>query len=208
MTGSTAALQVVPVAVGERPHAVADLDTMEVLARAQAGDSEAFGELYDRYVDIVSRYVGARVGSRALAEDLTSETFLRALRRIDSFTWQGRDLGSWLVTIARNLVADHYSSSRVRREVVTGDVVEVGAGQRVDGPEDSVVSRLDARALRAAVERLAPEQRECVRLRFLSEMSVRETAEAMNRNDGAVRALQYRALRSLAALLPQELLAS
>src|SRR6185312_1266836 len=59
------------------------------------GDPEAFGALYDRYVDLVYRYVYYRVGTRALAEDLTSETFLRALRRITSFTWQGRDIGAW-----------------------------------------------------------------------------------------------------------------
>lgn len=76
-----------------------------LVERAQAGEAEAFGLIYDRYVDTVFRFVYFRVGNRQLAEDLTSDTFLRALKRIGSFTWQGRDLGAWLVTIARNLVA-------------------------------------------------------------------------------------------------------
>ena len=71
---------------------------------AQQGDGEAFGQIYDRYVDAVYRYLYYRVGSAPLAEDLTSETFVRALRRIDSFHWQGKDIGAWFVTIARNLV--------------------------------------------------------------------------------------------------------
>jgi RNA polymerase sigma-70 factor (ECF subfamily) len=95
-----------------------------LVERAQAGEAEAFGLLYDRYFDTVFRFVYFRVGNRQLAEDLTSDTFLRALKRIGSFTWQGRDLGAWLVTIARNLVADHFKSGRYRLEITTGDVLD------------------------------------------------------------------------------------
>lgn len=83
------------------------LATWEVVAAAQGGDADAFGLLYDRYVDMVFRYVLFRVNDRCLAEDLTSETFLRALRRITSITYQGKDVGAWFVTIARNIVLDH-----------------------------------------------------------------------------------------------------
>src|SRR5262249_58120274 len=85
-----------------------------LVERAQQGDTEAFGLIYDRYVDTVFRFIYFRVGSRPLAEDLTSDTFLRALKRISSFAWQGRDLGAWLVTIARNLVADPFKAGRYR----------------------------------------------------------------------------------------------
>src|SRR4029450_9068296 len=74
-------------------------------------------------------------GNRQLAEDLTADTFLRALKRIGSFTWQGRDPGAWLVTIARNLVADHFKSGRYRLEVTTGDVLDADREDR--GPEGS-----------------------------------------------------------------------
>ncbi|MGW4874337.1 sigma factor, partial [Streptomyces chartreusis] len=82
----------------------ADAEIGELVERAQAGEADAFGRLYDQYSDTVYRYIYYRVGGKATAEDLTSETFLRALRRIGTFTWQGRDFGAWLVTIARNLV--------------------------------------------------------------------------------------------------------
>ncbi|BEL05573.1 hypothetical protein Q0Z83_037640 [Actinoplanes sichuanensis] len=156
-----------------------------LVERAQAGEAQAFGLIYDRYVDTVFRFVYFRVGDRRLAEDLTSDTFLRALQRIGSFTWQGRDLGAWLVTIARNLVADHVESGRHRLETTTGDVRE---------PHDV--------ALLTAVRQLDPQQQECIVLRFLQGFSVAETAQAMGTNEGAVKALQYRAVHALNRLLP------
>lgn len=127
---------------------------MDLVERAQAGEAEAFGLLYDQYSDTVYRYIYYRVGGRATAEDLTSETFLRALRRIGTFTWQGRDFGAWLVTIARNLVADHFKSSRFRLEVTTGEMLDANEVER--SPEDSVLESLSNAALLDAVRRLQP----------------------------------------------------
>jgi RNA polymerase sigma-70 factor (ECF subfamily) len=174
-----------------------------IVARAQAGDAEAFGELYDRYVDVVFRYVYYRVGNKPQTEDFVSETFLRALRRIGSFTWQGKDFAAWLITIARNLIADHYKSGRYRLEVTTADMLDA---DRVEaGPEDLVLDALTNATLVAAVRKLAGEQQECIVLRFLQGMSVSETALAMGKTDGAIKALQYRAVRSLSRLLPPEM---
>lgn len=188
---------------GQRDPATAGVtdDVLGLVRRAQGGDAEAFGELYDRYVDLVYRYIYYRVGTRALAEDLTSETFLRALRRIGSFTWQGRDIGAWFVTIARNLVADHYKSGRFRLEVQVADMLDADRSQ--DGPEGEVLDAITNRTLLEAVTRLNPEQQECIVLRFLQGLSVAETALAMGKNEGAIKALQYRAVRSLGRLLPE-----
>ena len=172
-----------------------------LLTLAQQGDGEAFGQIYDAYVGQVYRYLYYRVGSQPLAEDLTSETFLRALRRIDSFTWQGRDICAWFITIARNLVTDHYKSSRFRLEVSTADMLD--ADRADDGIEQEVLNNLDNQALLAAVRQLKPEQQECVALRFLQGLSVAETAAVMGRSDGAIKQLQLRAVRALAKLLPE-----
>ena len=175
---------------------------MDLVIRAQNGEADAFGCLYDQYSDTVYRYIYYRVGGRATAEDLTSETFLRALRRIGTFTWQGRDFGAWLVTIARNLVADHFKSSRFRLEVTTGEMLDANEVER--SPEDSVLEMLSNDSLLQAVRRLNPQQRECVTLRFLQGLSVAETARAMGKNEGAIKTLQYRAVRTLARLLPDD----
>jgi RNA polymerase sigma-70 factor (ECF subfamily) len=174
-----------------------------LVSRAQEGDAEAFGELYDRYVTMVHRYVYHRVGDRALAEDVTSETFVRALRRIDSLSFQGRDVGAWLVTIARNLVLDHVKSSRYRLEVATADMRD--ADRATAGPEDAVVQRLANEQLLACVRKLNAEQQECIALRFLQGLSVSETAAVMGKREGAIKALQHRAVRRLATLLPEGL---
>lgn len=180
------------------------IEVWTLVERAQAGEAEAFGLIYDRYVDTVFRFVYFRVGNRQLAEDLTSDTFLRALRRIGSFTWQGRDLGAWLVTIARNLVADHFKSGRYRLEVTTGDVLDADREDRgpEGSPEAAVVEHITNVALLTAVKQLNPEQQECIVLRFLQGFSVAETARTMGKNEGAIKALQYRAVRALARLLP------
>jgi RNA polymerase sigma-70 factor (ECF subfamily) len=168
---------------------------------AQQGDAEAFGLVYDRYVDQIYRYLYYRVGSHALAEDLTSETFLRALRRIDSFTYTGKDIGAWFTTIARNLVTDHVKSSRFKLEVSTADMLDADRGD--DGIETQVIEKLRDAALLDAVRRLKPEQQECIVLRFLQGLSVAETSGVMGRSEGAVKQLQLRAVRTLAKLLPE-----
>ncbi|MEW2359740.1 ECF subfamily RNA polymerase sigma factor, BldN family [Spirillospora sp. NPDC029432] len=174
----------------------------DLALRARAGDAEAFGLLYDHYVDLVYRYVYFRVGSHPLAEDLTSETFLRALRRMPSYNWQGKDFGAWLVTIARNLVADHFKSARYRLEVCTAELLEPARTQ--EGPEETVLTAMTNRTLLEAVRRLGSDQQECVVLRFLHGLSVAETALIMGRKSGAIKALQYRAVRSLARMLPDD----
>jgi RNA polymerase sigma-70 factor (ECF subfamily) len=179
-------------------------DIRTLVLHAKNGCTDSFGTLYDRYVDLVYRYIYFRVGSHPLAEDLTSETFLRALRRIGDFTWQGRDFGAWLVTIARNLVADHFKSGRYRLEIPTGEVIDVP----LDGshiPENAVVTALINDRVLRAVRDLNPDQQECVVLRFLHGLSLAETALIMGKKSGAIKALQFRAIRSLARALKHDL---
>lgn len=181
-------------AESQRLHALVDL--------AKAGDAGAFGELYDHYVTTIFRFVYYRVGSRHLAEDITADTFVRAMRAIDRFNWQGRDFGAWLTTIARNLVADHFKSSRARLETLI-DVIPDGA--TADGTESQVIGRLTSQALYEAISRLSVEQRDCLLMRFTQGMSIAQTALALGRSEGAVKQLQLRAVRALAKHLPAEL---
>jgi RNA polymerase sigma-70 factor (ECF subfamily) len=179
------------------------VETWRLVRLAQEGDGEAFGQLYDRYVDTVFRFVYFRVNDRALAEDFTSETFLRALRRIGTITYQGRDIGAWFITIARNIVLDHLKSARHRLELTTADTVE--GKEHAESTESAVLDLLQSERLMAAVRQLGDEQRECVLLRFVHGLSVSETAQVMGKNDGAIKALQHRAVRKLADLVGNEL---
>lgn len=175
----------------------------DLVRATQAGDQEAFGQLYDRYHEMVFRYILFRTSDRQLAEDLTAETFLRALRRIASVSYQGRDIGAWFVTIARNLVLDHVKSSRYRLEQTTSEIADLSPS--TSGPEQQVLDGATHEELLRCVAKLNADQKECIALRFLQGLSVAETARLMGRNEGAVKALQHRAVRRLAQLLPEGL---
>ena len=170
---------------------------------ARGGDSEAFGQLYDHYQPSVFRFLYYRVGSVQLAEDLTSDTFFRALRAMSSFRWQGKDFGAWLMTIARNLTMDHYKAGRTRLEQTTEDMNTLDTS--TEGPESSVLASLTHEALLTALTELPTEQRECLVMRFLQGLSIAETAEVLGRSSGAVKQLQLRGVRNLAKALPEDL---
>ncbi len=183
----------------------AGLDRVAALVElAQRGDGEAFGQLYELYVDTVYRYVYARVGSRQTAEDLTSETFIRGLRRIDSFSWQGRDIAAWFITIARNLITDNAKSARFRLEVTTADMFD--ADTSVEAPDTEVLERMRDTRLVEAVRVLKPQQAECLVLRFFQGLSLAETAEVLGTSEGAVKQLQLRAVRALRREIGDEVL--
>ena len=199
----------VPEDAREDLDALADESTADgwaLVRAAQNGDTEAFGRLFDRYHDVVFRFVLFRLGDRPAAEDLTQETFVRAYRRITSVSYQGRDIGAWFVTIARNLVLDHVKSSRYRLETATPEIADVTPGtNHRPGPENEVIAGATHAELLRCVARLGDDQQECIALRVLQGLSVAETAEVMGRNEGAVKALQHRAVRRLAQLLPEGL---
>jgi RNA polymerase sigma-70 factor (ECF subfamily) len=167
---------------------------------ARGGDSEAFGQLYDHYQPSVYRFVYYRTRSQVLAEDLTSETFLRALRNMGGFRWQGKDFGAWLMTIARNLCTDHFKAGRTRLELTTEDM---GAhDDATEGPESEVLAGLTNEVLLDGLRRLSDEQRDCLIMRFLQGLSIAETAQILGRSEGAIKQLQLRGVRNLAKLMP------
>jgi RNA polymerase sigma-70 factor, ECF subfamily len=167
---------------------------------ARNGDSEAFGLLYDHYHSSVHRFLYYRTRSQQLAEDLTSETFFRALRSMAGFRWQGKDFGAWLMTIARNLATDHFKAGRTRLELTTEDMSL--HDDATEGPEQSVLAGLTNEILLAALSELPDEQRDCLVMRFLQGMSIAETAAVLGRSDGAVKQLQLRGVRNLAKRMP------
>lgn len=169
---------------------------------ARGGDKDAFGLLYDHYHGAVYRFLFYRTRSVTVAEDLTSETFFRALRRMGDFKWQGRDFGAWLTTIARNLATDHFKAGRTRLEQTTEDMSLHDDGHH-DGPESAVLTSITNEILMDALEKIPAEQQDCLVLRFLQGKSIAETAAALGRSEGAIKQLQLRGVRNLAKLMPE-----
>jgi RNA polymerase sigma-70 factor (ECF subfamily) len=181
----------------------ADRDRLIALVElARNGDAEAFGMLFDHYHVSVHRFLFHRTRSTTLAEDLTSETFFRALRSMSNFRWQGKDFGAWLMTIARNLCTDHFKAGRTRLEMTTEDM-GLHDDSTTEGPEDAVLTSLTNEVLLEALTELPAEQRDCLVMRFLQGMSISETAAVLGRSDGAVKQLQLRGVRNLAKLMPE-----
>jgi RNA polymerase sigma-70 factor (ECF subfamily) len=160
---------------------------------ARAGDAAAFGSLFDRYHRPVYRFIASRVGRPADAEDLTQLVFVKALEALPRFEARGVPFGGWLFRLARNVVIDHV---RTRHEHVGLDELAERPGME-PGPEARAVARSEFDAVAAALAALTDEQREAVALRFFGGLSARETAEAMGKQEGTVRGLQFRAIAAI-----------
>lgn len=170
----------------------------ELVRRAVGGDVDAFAELFRISLPIVYRNLYGRCGDSALAEDLASDTFLRAMRAIGGFEGGSRDFLAWVLRIARNRFFDHVKSGRVRWELVV-DEAPITVSDL--DPERDAVARVEGEALRKALAQLTPDQQEVVYLRFLQGLPIADVAEIVGRNEGAVKALQFRAIRSLGRVL-------
>lgn len=176
-----------------------DPDLADVLA-AQA-DRAAFGALYRRYLDRVYGYAFYLLGDHHDAEDVTERTFLAALAALDGYRDTGATFRSWLFRIAHNQLANALRGRKRRATLPLDDVPEP-----VDGvdPAQRLAADDEARRLRSALSTLAEDRRQVVVLRFVDGLSAREIGEVLGRSEGAVRVLQHRALRELAARLTAE----
>jgi RNA polymerase sigma-70 factor, ECF subfamily len=164
------------------------------LVEAAQQDRACFGEVYERYFELVYGYVARRVRDRAATEDLTSEVFRKALANIDRFKWTGAPFGAWLLRIASNVIAD-----RAKRQAKDG--VRVDEPRDPPSPTQSQQFQLEDAERHAwvirQVDELPDDQRRVVRLRFAEEKTISEIAAELGRSEGAVKQLQFRALQNL-----------
>ncbi|MFD8425236.1 RNA polymerase sigma factor [Streptomyces sp. NPDC059466] len=171
-----------------------------LITRARHGDPDAFGELYRLHHDVIAAFIRQRVRSNTtLAEDLTSDVFVKAWNKIATFRWTGTPIRAWLCAIARNVVADHFRVASTRHLILVEQIALVGDIWTipVNTAEDTVLNTLDIADLYDVLSDMTPRQQAVIRLRFLGEMSILETARTMGTTTGAVKTLQWRALNSL-----------
>ncbi len=172
----------------------------ELAQRASQRDPDAFAALYNAYVERIYKYVYYKVGDPNEAEDLCEQVFLKAWEAIGRYTWYGYPFSSWLYRLAHNLVVDHY---RTRREILPLNDTLLIREEPID-PEVALARSLTSGELRQAILRLTTEQRQVICLKFIEGYSNSEIATMMDKKEGAIRALQYRALRSLQTILEAE----
>jgi RNA polymerase sigma-70 factor, ECF subfamily len=164
----------------------AEIDERALIEAAQR-DPRCFAELYENNFDRVYAFVASRVFDRTEAEDLTAEVFHHALAKLSQFEWQGAPFIAWLLRIASNAIADRWRRNARQPEVADDELDDPGA-------EDAIEQRV---ILAQLLENLPVDQKLVIERRFLEQRSIREIALELNRSEGAIKQLQFRALESL-----------
>lgn len=177
------------------------MSPQELVTAAQAGNHDAFAQLWKLYRTDIQAFVYRRIRDRHTAEDITSETFLRAWRGLPTFTWQGKGFRGWLITIAAHLVADHYNGAHERNsrpfDLRDDDEWQIPTRDRRTQPEHVVDQVAVAAALDAAIRTLTDTQREALAWRFGAGLRIAETAAVMGRGQRAVQSAQHKAVVAL-----------
>ena len=164
-----------------------------IVKRAIKGEASAFGLLYDHYQPRIYRFVVIKVGRLEEAEDLTHQVFLSAWQNIRRYEDLGHPFGSWLYHIARNQVIDHYRTKRVQVVLQEAEPFLPSA----DDSEAGAEMKLELERVRRAVHKLKPVYQDVIAMRFVEELSIKETAAALRRSEGAIKLLQHRAMNEL-----------
>ena len=157
------------------------------LIEAAQRDPSCFADLYETNFERVYAYIAGRVRDRDAAQDLTAEVFQHALANIGSFEWRGVPFVAWLIRIASNAIADRWQRTSKEPPLPEDPLEEQGADDQIE--RRAVLSRL--------VDALPPDQRHVVLRRFVEQRSIREIAQELQRSEGAIKQLQFRALQTL-----------
>jgi len=170
------------------------IDEKALIERAKE-DKEAFGQLYEIYVDRIYNYVYYRTGNAADAEDLTAKIFVRAMKHIPRYQDKGVPFSAWLYRIAHNLVANWHRDHSRRQIIALDDITHWHVGD--ESPEFATQLMEDKALLLAAIRRLPSDRQELLILKFVERLSNAEIGDIMGRSEGAIKSLYHRTLLSL-----------
>lgn len=165
------------------------------------GDQQAFGQIYDAHMDELFRFIYARVEDRQTAEDITSDVFLKAWEKLDSYEIRGAPFRAWLYRIARNAVIDHY---RTRKQEAPLEAVINTTDEDSMPVAQKVSLSLESETVLTAMHEITDDQRNVLILKFVQNLTTKEVAKILGKRQGAIRALQMRGLQSLAKVLEED----
>lgn len=173
----------------------------QLVRAAQRGDERAFGELYDAYVDRIYRYFVYRIHDSEIARDLTSEVFMRMVKDLRTFEFQGTTVLAWLYRIAHARIVDYYARATRERKRVSLDEAELQTQTSDQSLDSNLVARFRQQQIQQALAMLTESQQQVIVLRFIEGYDLQETAAITGKTVGAVKLLQYRAIQTLAQVL-------
>jgi RNA polymerase sigma-70 factor (ECF subfamily) len=172
----------------------------DIVQRARSGEQEALAELYDLYFPRIYRYILARTGNPAEAEDVTEEVFVRVLGAISGFQWRQAPFAAWVFRIARNQLVSYTRKNGARRQ---DSPLSTSVADPVPDPLVRVEDRLFFEQILGIARALPQAQREVLWLRFAVGLSVSDTARALGKRETNVKVLQHKAIARLQKLLAQ-----
>ncbi len=170
----------------------------KIVQEAIQGEASAFGLLYDHYQPMIYRFVILKVGQREEAEDLTHQVFLSAWQNIKNYRNQGFPFSSWLYRIARNQVIDHYRTAKEKIDIEQVDPIFLAVPASM---QMGIEQNLEIEKVFKSIKELKPEYQDIIIFRFVEELSLKEVAVLLNKTEGAIKLLQYRAIKKLKELL-------
>jgi RNA polymerase sigma-70 factor (ECF subfamily) len=167
----------------------------------QGGDRSALEELYLIHFDRIYSYLHVSVGNRHDAEDLTTQTFLKMLEKIDTFRWRSAPFSAWLFRIAHNLAMDHFRAAR--RWQPEEEVPEPEVDTSSNSAEAGAFESIGRKSMLELIDDLSTDQQQVLTLKFVFNFSNGEAATILGKSEGAVKSLQHRALATLHKKLAQ-----
>lgn len=172
-----------------------------LVQKAQRGDREAFGTLYDLYISKIYRFVYLKVSDKTEAEDITQQVFIRAWENINSFVFQGFPFSSWLYRIAHNAIVDSY---RTKKNTVAIELVSESEIAYITEHTKALDTKQEMLRVMRALKKLKSDEQSILVMRFIDELSNKEVASALGKTEGSVRVIQHRALKQLKKYLGDE----
>ena len=160
------------------------------------GTREIFAELYEEFLPRVFRYIRYRVNSEQVTEDLTSIVFEKALTNFERYSKEKASFSTWIFSIARNVVIDHYRT-QARRPSFSLEKAEIEVSSNEPLPVDTLENMEEREKLRACILRLPSEEQEIIALKFGSGLNNRQIARTMGLSESNVGTRLYRAVRKL-----------
>lgn len=173
----------------------------KLVLAAQQGDEQAFGTLYDAFVDKVYRYLSYRVDNPEIAHDLTAEVFLRVVEGLPTYEDRGKTFLAWLYRIAHARLIDYYRQTNHRARQVSLEDAEFRIGNDMDDMDVGLMTNYRQEQIRGALDTLTDDQQQVIWMRFMEGHNLEETAKLLGKTVGAIKLLQYRAVQSLSRAL-------
>ncbi len=174
----------------------------KLVISCQDGNVDSFGKLYDKYIKKIYDFIYYKVGSREVAEDLTQQTFLKALRKIENFNASHGYFSAWVYKIARNSVIDHYRTAKYNSNIE--DMWDLGSKENV---EIDIHNKLKIENVRKYLNKLKPEQRELVVMRVWQGLTYKEISEILGKSESSCKMMFSRVIGKLRKKMPAHVLA-